>query len=162
MSTAVWANTHELSEASRSTPDAGGTSPSWRAEVLDVWLRIAAIVFPVTVAAVIALREPPRFDLSAAGIVALAALIVCLRHAERLRFEWRAIATIAVFELPALLVMARSGFALGAVAILITAIVLAALLFGRTQALVLLTVTAAILLATAWVAVGTPGVMRLS
>ncbi|HVS23915.1 MAG TPA: sensor histidine kinase [Gammaproteobacteria bacterium] len=163
MSTAVWAHAREFFEASRSTPDAGGTSSSWRAEVLDVWLRIGAIVFPVTVAAVIALREPPRFDVSAVTFVTLAALIVLLRHAERMRFELRAIVTIAVFELPVFLLMARSGFALGGAAILISAIVLAALLFGRTQALVLLAVTSAVLLATAWIVVGgAPGATRFA
>jgi signal transduction histidine kinase len=135
---------------------------SWRAEVLDTWLRTGAVAFPIIAVIAIALRQPPRFDLSAVTVLALATLIVALARAKRWRFEVRAIAALVVFASPPLLLIERAGFTLGGGAILITAIVLAALLFGRRVALVLLAVIAAAVIGVGAIVVTHPSVVRVA
>jgi signal transduction histidine kinase len=135
---------------------------SWRAEVLDIWLRAGAAAFPVIAIVVIALRRPPRFDLSAVTVLVLTAVIVVLARATRWRFEVRATAALVVFAATPLLLVERSGFALGGGAILITAVVLTVLLFGRRVALALLVVIAAALIGVGAIAVNHPNAARLA
>src|SRR5262245_40140317 len=143
-------------------PSARKFDRSWREEVLDIWLHTGAVAFPLIAIVVIALRPAPRFDISALVILIMAALIVVIARARNWRFEVRATAALVVFASPPLLLLERSGFAIGGGAILITAIVLCALLFGRRVAFALLLVGAAAMIGVGAFAVNHPSTVRLA
>ena len=151
-----------MAERYEHEPAARDVERPWREEVLDIWLRAGAVAFPVIAIVVIAMRPAPRLDLSAAILLSMVALIVVLALARGWRFEVRAAATLLVFASPPLLLLERSGFALGAGAILTTAIVLSALLFGRRVALALLLVAAASMVGVGAIAVTHPSAVRLA
>ena len=151
-----------MAERYKGEPAAAEGDRSWREEVLDIWLRTGAVAFPLIAIVVIALRPAPRFDVSAAVVLVMSALIVVIAIAKRWRFEVRATAALVVFASPPLLLLERSGFAIGGGAILITAIVLAALLFGRRVALALLSLTAVAMIGVGAFAVSHPSTVRFA
>ena len=118
---------------------------TWRQDVLDAMLRVAAILGPIVVALGTAVRRPPRFQPATYLTAAAVALLVILRFLPRLPFRLRtglAIAAIYAGGLPALV---RSGFAFGSAAAMVAAIVLAVILLGRGAAVLLLVVTAIVM-----------------
>src|SRR4029077_19747244 len=91
-----------MAEQDENEPAAREADRSWREEVLDIWLRTGAVAFPIIALVVIALRSPPRLDISAVVILVMAALIVVIARAKRWRFEVRATAALVVFASPPL------------------------------------------------------------
>ena len=122
---------------------------TWRVDLLNDIVKVAAIAGVLLTAMVIAFRQPPRFDLSTYMVIAASLLMVALRFLHRLPFRVRAsLAILAIYGsgLPTIL---RSGFALSSAAVLLSAIVLAVILLGRGPAVVLVVVTAILLSALA-------------
>jgi GAF domain-containing protein len=122
-------------------------SLTWRSELLDATLGVAAIVGAPLAVVVIATRSPPRVDLGAYLVFAAAWLVIGLRFLPRLPFKLRAGLTIAAIYGSGLPTILRSGFSISSAAILLAAIVLAIILLGRGSAVLLLIVTAIVLVA---------------
>jgi signal transduction histidine kinase len=126
---------------------------SWRHDVLDAMLRVAAIAGPVVLMLGIMFRPAPRFDPATYLVIPAVALLVLLRFLPRLPFRPRAGLAIAVLYAAGLPALVRSGFAMGSAAAMVAAIVLAVILLGRGPAFLLLVVTA-ILMGTLGAAAG--------
>lgn len=123
---------------------------TWRHELLNDVLKLAAPAGIALTALVIGFRSPARPDLAAGMVAAAAALIVGLRCLPRLPFRLRAALTVFVIYLSALPTVARAGFSLSSGGVLAAAIVLAVILLGRGAALALLASTAGILFWFGW------------
>jgi two-component sensor histidine kinase len=122
---------------------------TWRADLLNDIVKVAAIAGVLLTAMVIAFRSPPRFDISTYLVMSASLLMLVLRFLPRLPFRLRgglAIAAIYGSGLPTIL---RSGFALSSAAVLLSAIVLAVILLGRGPSTLLVVVTAVLLSALA-------------
>lgn len=120
---------------------------TWRSDLLNATLSVAAVAGALLAVVVITLRSPPRFDLAAYLVIAAAVLVLALRLLPRLPFGLRAGLTIAAIYGSGLPTILRSGFSLSGGAVLLAAIVLAVILLGRGPAVLLLVVTAIILFA---------------
>jgi GAF domain-containing protein len=123
---------------------------TWRHELLNDVLKLAAPAGIALTALVIGFRSPTRLDLAAGMVAGPAALIVGLRFLPRLPFRLRAMLTVFVIYVSALPTVARSGFSLSSGGVLTAAVVLAVILLGRGAALTLLASTAGILVWFGW------------
>lgn len=123
---------------------------SWRHELLNDILRVAAPAGVALTALVIGFRSPIYFDSAAAIVAAAATLVVALRLLPRIPFTLRAALTVLIIYGSALPTVFRSGFALSSGGVLMAAIVLAVILLGRGVALGLLITTAGILVWLGW------------
>ncbi|HVV51830.1 MAG TPA: GAF domain-containing protein, partial [Polyangia bacterium] len=131
-------STHRRTEGDRA-------SFTWRHQLLNDILKVAAPAGVALTALVIGFRSPIRLDPAAGMVATAAALVVALRFLPRLSFKLRAALTVLVIYGSALPTVVRSGFALSSGAVLMAAIVLAVILLGRGAAMSLLAATAAIL-----------------
>ena len=118
---------------------------SWRHDVLDAMLRVAALVGPILVVLAMVFRRGPHLDVVSALMVGSVGLLVVLRFLPRLPFRSRAALAIAVLYTAGLPALVRSGFAMGSAAAMAAAIVLAVVLLGRGPAFLLLVATAAVM-----------------
>jgi signal transduction histidine kinase len=118
---------------------------SWRHDVLDAMLRVAALVGPILVVLAMVFRRGPHLDVVAALMVGSVGLLVLLRFLPQLPFRLRAALAIAVLYTAGLPALVRSGFSMGSAAAMAAAIVLAVVLLGRGPAFLLLIATAAVM-----------------
>ncbi len=118
---------------------------AWRHDVLDAMLRVAAIAGPIVVVFGMAFHRPPRLEPAIYLAAVAIAVLVTLRFMPWLPFRLRAWLAIAVLYCGGLPALVRSGFAFGAAAAMVAAIVLAVILLGRGPALLLLVVTALVM-----------------
>jgi signal transduction histidine kinase len=115
---------------------------TWRHDVLDAMLKVAAVAGPIVVGLGIAFRRAPRFDAVILLVSAVVVLLVALRFLPQLPFRLRAGLTIAVLYAGGIPTLVRSGFSMGGAAAMVAAIVVAIILLGRGPAVLLLVVTA--------------------
>lgn len=123
---------------------------TWRDELLNDVLKVAAPAGVALTGLVIGFRSPIRLDLAAASVLAAATLVVALRLLPRLAFRARATLTVLIVYASALPSVLRSGFALSSGGVMMAAIVLGVILLGRGAAISLLATTAGILVWLGW------------
>src|SRR5688572_29046121 len=101
-----------------SSVEAQSDARSWREAVLDLVLRVGSIVLSAVVVVSLVLQFSP-FTSSRMIVVVGALLVIALHLAKRLPFELRACLTVALFHVVSLLVLALTGFLIGAAALLV-------------------------------------------
>jgi hypothetical protein len=93
---------------------------TWRADLLNDIVKVAAIAGVLLTAMVIAFRSPPRFDISTYLVMSASLLMLVLRFLPRLPFRLRAGLAIAAIYGSGLPTILRSGFALSSAAVLLS------------------------------------------
>src|SRR5688572_2511760 len=109
-------------------------------------LSALAVSGPAVVVITLATREP-SFDAPIIYTGLAVSGVVALKFARFLSFQWRAVLSVAMILLACVTWIGLTGFSMGGTAGIVMGIVIAVMLLGRRVALTLLTLVAAVLLA---------------